>query len=155
MNSASAPLVFTQHSLKQVGTREVNIHENPFAAMDESLPEEYSDASFYDHELILPPIEKEESIVSSEEEDEYRMISLEDKWRGKKSFTLQRKTYTFLIILGAISLCVVGIIVAAQVLATSSSMSFSPNYIMQNISIYQGMILEVALVASQVLEMAG
>ena len=130
MNSASAPLVFTQHSLKQVGTREVNIHENPFAAMDESLPEEYSDASLYDHELILPPIEKEESIVSSEEEeeDDYRMISLEEKWRGKKSFTMQRKTYTFLTILGAISLCVVGIIVAAQVLATGSSMSFSPNY---------------------------
>ena len=127
MNSASAPLVFTQHSLKQVATREVNIHENPFAAMDESLPEEYSDSSLYDHELILP-VEKEDSIVSSEGEDDYRMISLEDRWRAKKSFTLQRKTYTFLTILGAVSLCVIGIIVAVQVLATSSSISFSPNY---------------------------
>lgn len=129
MSSVSSPLVFTQHSLKQVSTREINIHETPYwTGMDESLPEEYSDASLYDHELILPPKEKEESIVSSEQECDYRMMSPEYKWSDTNLLSSQRKVYALVTVLGAITLCIVGIIVAAQVLGTNSSMSYTPNF---------------------------
>jgi hypothetical protein len=127
VNSASSPLIFTPRT--QVATREINIHETPYFVMtDESVPQEYSDASVYEHELILPP-KKEESIASSEEEADYRLMFVEDKWREKQLlFTSQRKLYALVTIMGAISLSIAGIIFAAQVLSTSSSLTYRPSY---------------------------
>ena len=130
--STQSALIFTQHSLTQVATREINVHDTPYFTEDGELPEEYKDASIYGHALILPPMAKEESIVSSDEEDDYKMlIVVKDKWiERKQMFTSQRKMFAIATILAALFLCVIGIIVAAQVLGVLSTTysSYAPNY---------------------------
>ena len=132
-STQASPLIFTQHSSTQVATREINVHDTPyFMETDGELPEEYKDASMYGHALIFPPMAREESIASSDEEDDYKLLSVDnDKWiERKQMFTTQRKMFALVTILAALSLCIIGIIMAAQVLGVLSSnySSFTPNY---------------------------
>ena len=123
-SSQASPLIFTQHSSTQVATREINVHDTPyFMETDGELPEEYKDASMYGHALIFPPMAREESIASSDEEDDYKLLSVDnDKWiERKQMFTTQRKMFALVTILAALSLCIIGIIMAAQVLGVLSS----------------------------------
>ena len=128
VSNASSPLIFTQHSLSQQGTREINIHDTPFfAGMDESLPDEYSDASLYDHELIFPHQEElsvDDEVSMERGNDEIRMLP-QQYYFHKQTQSSHRRAYAMVTIAAALSLSVAGVVFAAQVLATASPQSIA------------------------------